>query len=92
LKGNPGGRLGPREFRRDIQQQLVQLISQPIVYPGISTEPHRSFLVTNGYFDEEVQRAVDDLNRGEYRSRIELLSRGDLFQWAKKLGLSLRPK
>ena len=92
LKGNPGGRLGLREFRSDIQQQLVQLISQPIVFPGVPEGvPHRSYLVSNGYFEEEVQRAIDDLNRGLYLSKVELIGRGQLFQWAKDQGASTWP-
>jgi hypothetical protein len=91
LKGNPGGRLGLAQFRQEIQPQLVQLMSQPVVFPGFPARAHKSYLVTNGYFEEEVQRAIDDLNRGPYLSKVELLSRGDLLKWAKELGASLWP-
>lgn len=92
LKGNPGGRLGLNEFRRDIQPQLVQLMSQAIFFPGVATGvQHRSYLVSNGYFDEEVQRAVDDLNRAGYLSRVELIGRGQLLEWAQRLGAELWP-
>lgn len=91
LKGNPGGRLGLSEFRSE-QQQIIQLLSQPLVFPGIPQDvAHRSYLVTNGYFDEEVHRAVDDLNRGPYLSKLSLLGRGQLFNWAKELGINLWP-
>jgi hypothetical protein len=50
LKGNPGGRLGLKEFRDNIQPQLIQLMSQPIVFPGVSTAvEHRSYLVSDMY-------------------------------------------
>lgn len=92
LKGNPGGRLRLSQFRSEIQAQLLQLISQPIVYPGIPENfPHRSYLVSNGYFEEEVQRAIDDLNRGNYMSKIELIGRGQLLEWANELGVNLWP-
>jgi hypothetical protein len=92
LKGDPGGRLGLSHFRSEIQPQLVQLMSQPIVFPGVPTDvPHRSFLVSNGYFEEEVQRAIDDLNRGSYLSKVELIGRGQLLDWAKQLGSNLWP-
>jgi hypothetical protein len=92
LKGNPGGRLGLSEFRADLQQQLIQLMSQPIIFPSIPEGlAHRSFLVSNGYFDEEVHRAVDDLNRGPYLSKLSLISRGQLIAWANDLGCSLWP-
>lgn len=73
LKGNPGGKLGLSQFRSEIQGQLVQLMSQPVIYPGFPSGPHRAFLVSNGYFEEEVHRAVDDLNRGPYPSKVELI-------------------
>jgi len=92
LKGHPGGRLGLSEFRSELQQQIIQLISQPIVFPGIPEGlAHRSFLVSNGYFDEEVHRAVDDLNRGPYLSKLSLIGRGQLITWTNDLGTSLWP-
>lgn len=92
LKGDPGGRLGLNHFRAEIQPQLMQLISQVIVFPGIPAGvPHRSYLVSNGYFEEEVHRAVDDLNRGPYISKLELIGRGQLLEWANRLGASLWP-
>ena len=47
--------------------------------------------MSNGYFEEEVQRAVDDLNRIPYRSKVSLLSRGDLLAWCGQFGASLWP-
>jgi hypothetical protein len=92
LKGHPGGSLGLREFRSDVQQQIIQMISQPIVYPRIPEGiAHRSYLVSNGYFEEEVHRAVDDLNRGPYLSKLALIGRGQLLSWANDLGASLWP-
>jgi hypothetical protein len=91
LKGHPKGRLGLAQFRTEIQPQLVQLMSQKVVFPGFPEGPHRSYLVTNGYFEEEVQRAVDDLNRAGYLSRVELISRGELLAWSRALGPALWP-
>lgn len=92
LKGKPGGRIGLSEFRSEIQQQLFQLMSQPIVFPGVPEgASHRSFLVSNGYFEEEVHRAVDDLNRTPHLSKVELIGRGQLLKWANELGASVWP-
>lgn len=92
LKGKPGGRLGLKEFRADIQPQLVQLMAQPIIFPGLPEGiTHRSYLVSNGYFEEEVIRAVDDLNRAPYYSKIELIGRDQLLVWARQLGTELWP-
>lgn len=90
LKGNPGKRLSLIEFRNE-QAQLVQLMSQPVTFPGFPNRAHRSYLVTNGYFEEEVQLAVDQLNRGPYMSKVELISRGQLFNWCNEFGSALWP-
>lgn len=92
LKGTPGGKLGLTEFRADIQLQLVQLMSQPIVFPGFHGESHRSYLVNNGEYQEEVIRAVDDLNRNlAIPSKVTLIARGDLLAWCKEFGVALWP-
>jgi len=91
LKGNPGGRLNLTQFRSEVQPQLVQLMSQAIVFPGFPSGPCMAYLVSNGYFEEEVQRAIDDLNRNPYPSKVSLVSRGDLLDWGKELGASLWP-
>lgn len=89
LKGNPGARLTLNQFR-EIHAQIVELIEQPIIYPGIPKTPHKCFLVTNGEIEEEVQRAVDDLNRGYERrgfhpnSRLQFMSRGALLDLANR--------
>jgi len=96
LKGNPGGRLSLREFQK-IQGQLVQLVTQPIVFPdGRSRGNHKSYLVTNGEAEEEVHRAIDDLNRtfekqGAVGAPLNLITRGTLLDWSKDLGTSLWP-
>ena len=62
LKGNPGGRLTLTQFR-EIEAQLIQLVTQAIAYPGVPDIRHQSYLVTNGLVEEEVQRAIRDLNQ-----------------------------
>ena len=89
LKGNPGSRLTLSQFR-EIKAQLTELVEQPIVYPGIPPTPHKCFLVTNGEVEEEVQRAIDDMNRSLDRrrfnrnQRLEIVSRGQMLAWAIK--------
>lgn len=87
LKGNPGSRLTLSQFR-EIKPQLTELVEQPIVYAGVPNTPHKCFLVTNGEVEEEVQRAIDDMNRDLSRrgfhanQRLEIVSRGQLLSWA----------
>jgi hypothetical protein len=84
--------MGLNEFRNEVQPQLVQLMSQVAAYPGFPEPPYRAHLVSNGYFDEEVQRAVDDLNRmPSYPNKVSLVSRGDLLDWCNRYGVPLWP-
>jgi hypothetical protein len=95
LKGNPGGRLTLTDFR-EVAPQLIELVTHPIVLPGITRKQHRCYLVTNGEIDEEVHRSVSDLNlgfenQGYGPNRIELWPRGQLLEMATRLGSSLWP-
>jgi hypothetical protein len=96
LKGNPGSRLTLTQLRK-ITPQLLELATQPIIHPGVlSGRQHRCYLVTNGQVEEEVQRAIDDVNRGLEnngygKNRIETWTRGHLFDMATRLGASLWP-
>jgi len=85
LKGDPGSRLTLAKFR-EMRPQLTELVEQPIRYPGINPDdPHHSYLVTNGEIEEEVQRAVDDMNVGYNQrglGRLLLIGRGTLLKWA----------
>jgi hypothetical protein len=95
LKGNPGGRLTLTQFR-DIQSQLQGLVTQAIAFPGVPNVRHRSYLVTNGYVEEEVQTAVQQLNQtwerqGHGANALTVLARGDLLERAQSLGAALWP-
>jgi len=97
LKGNPGGKLKLREFQ-NIQGQLVQLVTQPVVFPDgrVSRKNHKTFLVTNGEAEQEVHRAIDDLNKAFKRQKavgapLNLITRGTLLEWTKELGTALWP-
>lgn len=95
LKGQPGGRLTLHAFR-EIQGQLRELIDIALPFPGHQRTQHRSFLVTNGYVEEEVRLAIEGMNTGNANSgypdrRLEVIQRGDLLRMAQRLGASLWP-
>jgi hypothetical protein len=66
-------------------------MSQAISFAGFPEGVHRSYLVSNGYFEEEVHRAVEDLNKAPYVSKVSLISRGQLLKWSEDLGAALWP-
>jgi len=69
---------------RDINSQVIDLATLKIKHPSINTDsPHKSFFVTNGNIEEEVQRTIDDLSdnlleRGTINYKIETIVKGQL--------------
>lgn len=95
LKGNPGGRLTLNQFK-DVQGQLFQLVNMPIPVDALRSQPHRSFVVTNGWVEEETRLAISELNSGFARDgfpdrRLEIIDRGELLTMASDMGHSLWP-
>jgi hypothetical protein len=95
LKGNPGSRLTLSQFR-EIQKQLWQLATQAIVFPGVPSQMHRSYLVTNGYVEEDVQKSIAEMNTQfalgpKPHPTIALITRGDLLEMGSRLGIALWP-
>ena len=96
LKGNPGSRLTLAQYR-GIAPQLFELVNQGIEHPQIPNDrPHRSYLVTNGQIEEEVQQAIVQQNATNVRDgfsdrKLETISRDQLLEWAFNLEYSLWP-
>ena len=95
LKGNPGGRLNRTQFR-EIQPQLHELVATAITYPGAPEVHHRSYLVTNGFVEEDVILLIQQMNstwcrQGFGAQPLKVLSRGDLLAMAQETGTTLWP-
>ncbi len=95
LKGNSGSRLTHAQFR-NMLPQIQELVLQAIAHPSSPNVTHRSYLVTNGMVEEEVQRAVADLNRswqqmGRPPDLLQIIDRGELLKRANELGAALWP-
>lgn len=97
LKLPSSKRITLAQWRNEIATQVNDLMLGKIVHPSFpSSTQHRSYLVTNRDLDEEVSRAIDDLNRGwEGRGypevRLETIVRGQLLKMALDNTLSLWP-
>ncbi|WP_156896837.1 hypothetical protein [Desulfovirgula thermocuniculi] len=87
LKSPQGKRITLNQWRKEIEPQ-VRALQSKIVHTSLSSSTHhRSYLVTNRYLDEEVVRAIDDLNRfweglGHPEVRLETIVRGQLLKMA----------
>lgn len=98
LKTPPGKRLSMHEWNGGILGQVLKLVSHMLVHPSLPTirRHHRSFLVTNRGIDEEVMRAIDDLNAawregGNPLWKLEVIVGGEIQKDAVALGTNLWP-
>jgi hypothetical protein len=92
LKGIPGGgRLTQSQWRDDLGKQVHPLVHAKIVHPSLNTnQHHRSYIVVNGTFDEEVLREIDDFNKanvaaGQPERTVTTIVKGQLFDAFKDL-------
>jgi len=64
LKGAPTGKIKLSHWRSEIQTQALSLVTGKLVHPSVrGGKHHRSYLVTNGEFEEEVIREIDGICR-----------------------------
>ena len=91
IKGLDGGKMTLAKWRDDIGKQVHPLVHTKIVHPSLNTtHHHRSYIVVNGEFNEEVQREIDDFNRasvdaGQPDRILNTIVKGELFQGFKDL-------
>lgn len=96
LKSAPRGRIRLSDWR-DISSQVDSMVCRQIDHPSIpSAKNHTSYLVTDGFLDEEVTIEINDRNRqwvqqGNPHRKIRTIERGGLLEWAKDLGIALWP-
>lgn len=81
---------------QDCNAQIRDLAYLKITHPSIGEYKgsHRSFLVTNGYLEEEATSAINKFNEtliDDGRSPIEVISKGDILDLAKKAYPSIFP-
>jgi hypothetical protein len=97
LKGAPGGKINLTRWRKEIEPQAFGLVTGGIVHPSIpSVAPHRAYFVTNGELEEEVIRAIVDMNagfvaRGQPELSLRTIVRGELLMKARSLETNLWP-
>jgi hypothetical protein len=97
LKGAPGARITLGRWRDEIERQVFGLVTGRIVHPSVpTTGTHRAYFVTNGGLEEEVIRAIDDMNagfaaRGTPELRVQTIVRGQLLKKARDLETNLWP-
>lgn len=96
LKTPDGPRITLRQWR-EINSQLHDLVTTKLVHPSLpKSKRHRSFLVTTRGIDEEVTRAIVDMNQrwadaGHEYLRLETILGGEIHRDALNLATNLWP-
>lgn len=96
LKTATNGKISISDWRK-INNQVIDLATLKIIHPSIKPNtPHKSYFVTNGVIDEEVQRAIQDLSnslkeRHIIEFDIETVVKGQLLSDFLNLEDSLLP-
>jgi hypothetical protein len=91
LKGVDGGRMTLSKWRDDLGRQLHALVHSAIVHPSLKAKRHhRSYIVINGDFEEEVLHEIDGFNRanrqaGQPERTVETIVKGQLYQAFREL-------
>lgn len=75
LKGHPGRRMTINEWRKGFEQ-VNQLVHLAVQIPSAPESGHRSFLVTNGYVEEEVHSEVRMYNERNTRDGLSTMALG----------------
>jgi hypothetical protein len=97
LKTARDGKITLKQWREEISRQVVDLVAGKIIHPSVeSAKHHRAYLVTNGELEEEVMRAIDDMNRGWVDSgqahlKLHTIVKGELFKMAQELQTDFWP-
>lgn len=97
LKTTSKGKISLRMWRKELNQQMFDLVAGAIEHPSIdSSKPHKAFLVTNRELEEEVIRAIGDMNnrwaqQGQPQLKLDTIVRGDLIRKAQALETNLWP-
>lgn len=97
LKSTKDGKISLKQWRAEISRQVLDLVVGKIIHPSIDGSKHaRAYLVTNGELEEEVIRAIDDMNRGFFDSgqthlRLRTIVKGELFKMVKDLQTDFWP-
>jgi hypothetical protein len=97
LKTSQSERISLRQWNSEISQQVFNLVVGHIVHPSVDTSiHHQAYLVTNRNIEEEVSRAIDDMNRqweaaGQKHLKLKTIVRGELIQKALNSGTGFWP-
>jgi len=90
------GNISLKKWQSEIVHQVQDLVLGTINHPSIdSKKTHRAYLVTNGKIEEEVSRAIDDLNRAwaaRNQPTLNVIVGGELIKKAKDLQSDFWPK
>lgn len=89
-----GGNITDAKWTTEVYPEIVKLRDLPIIHPSIDRNAgHTSWLVTNGWLEDTVRRAIDDHNTTKLRDApLRTIVRGELLQRFLKASMRFVPQ
>lgn len=79
---NLRGNITSAKWRDEVKAEIEELIDLTIVHPSVDkNKKHVSYLVTNGYLEDTVRLAIDNLNSGKWKENpLRVVVQGELLK------------
>lgn len=76
------GNITSAKWRDEVKAEIEELIDLTIVHPSVDkNKKHVSYLVTNGYLEDTVRLAIDNLNSGKWKDNpLRVIVQGELLK------------
>jgi hypothetical protein len=89
-----GGNISHKRWVREVKDEIEELIDLTITHPSVSKrKKHIPYLVTNGFLEDTVRLAIDNLNAGKWKHKpLQVITRGQLLRKFLELSRNFVPQ
>lgn len=89
-----GGNITHKRWLREVKDEIEELIDLTITHPSVNKrKKHIPYLVTNGFLDDTVRLAIDNLNTGKWKHKpLQVITRGQLLKKFLQLSRNFIPQ
>jgi hypothetical protein len=89
-----GGQITNSIWRKVVKDEAEELIDYTITHPSVDKRrKHIPYLVTNGYLEDTVRLAIDNLNAGKWKHNpLQVITKGELLKKFLQLSRNFVPQ
>lgn len=89
-----GGNISHKRWLREVKDEIEELIDLTITHPSVDKrKKHIPYLVTNGFLEDTVRLAIDNLNSGKWKHKpLQVITRGQLLKKFLQLSRNFVPQ